>query len=179
MTKEDKEGSKEKRPKREGPHIALTDHYRVFDEHDRLQLWLRRGFFFGVIDGVVVRESRNGEQNRDYPAVDPSPPPSYVITAQIPSWSYNPEIRCIRRVFKETNQGIELDVKETISWLGAHLADSALERKAVETEGSFDNINNQKVMQEMYERVKAGKSMLQNSQFYNTSDKGNSRAHIR
>jgi len=111
------------------------------------------------------RSSRGTESRQEWqPPI--SGPPDYVISIQIPGWKYNPELRCIRRVFKETNQGLELDVEESLSWLCPHLSDRKLERKLLQEEGSYNNINNQKVMQEMYERVSAKRPMLDNNPFY-------------
>lgn len=95
--------------------------------------------------------------------------PDYVVSNIIEidgrKWEYHtddktPESR--RRVFIERNQLIELDVETSLMWLSAGSGSDRYEsvKSQLEKEASLDNINNQLLLQLMYERVENGESLL-------------------
>ena len=90
---------------------------------------------------------------------------SNIIEIDGRKWEYHtddktPESR--RRVFIERNQLIELDVETSLMWLSAGSGSDRYEsvKSQLEKEASLDNINNQLLLQLMYERVENGESLL-------------------
>jgi hypothetical protein len=99
--------------------------------------------------------------------IDVAGVPNYVIVCPIrigdKNWEYQTatDPTSIRRVFIERDQAIELDVNETLKWLSARTGPrrDKIEPLILE-EANFDNINNQVIMQLMYQRIQEGKPML-------------------
>lgn len=68
----------------------------------------------------------------------------------------------IRRVFIIKDEGLLLDIRETLSWLSASEGTGRHEivKAQLEEELSYDNVNNQVIMQVMYQNIQDGKQML-------------------
>lgn len=92
--------------------------------------------------------------------------PDYVISQIIRigdrRWNYQTEAMgsALRRVFIEKDQTIKLDMGTTLSYLNASEGTPRYEETFGLLTGEASDINNQVIMQLMYERVQAGQSLL-------------------
>lgn len=87
------------------------------------------------------------------------------VTAIIPGWQYHPELKGEsdkRRVFRRADQGLELDIKETLRYMSATSPEkSERVQPLLEWENSFDNLPNQILLQKMYANIEASLPMFE------------------
>ena len=77
------------------------------------------------------------------------------IIERIDGWQYHPEFQSetdIRRVFRLADQGLELDIDETLHYMCA-TAKAERVKPLLEWENSFDNHPNQVILQRMYDNI--------------------------
>ncbi|MAG40115.1 hypothetical protein CMI41_04055 [Candidatus Pacearchaeota archaeon] len=106
-----------------------------------------------------------------------SPRPKHVVDVKIPGWQYNESLklytpeqfaRSITRVFRVEGQRMDLDRDQTFMYLGGNRmgktnAEKVLSCLADETD--YDNVENQRILQEMFKRIDAGEPMIQGHDF--------------
>lgn len=102
-------------------------------------------------------------QSQYFPSIEL---PDYVISQIIRirdrTWSYKTGTSPtdIRRVFIERDQAIELDIEKTLSYLSASEGTPRYETVNGQLQEEAGDIDNQVIMQLMYERVRNGESLL-------------------
>ncbi len=102
--------------------------------------------------------------------VQPVELPDYVVSSRIyvegREWAYKTQTQSvsgIRRVFTLRNQAIELDVEETLRWLSAGERSPAYEITKAQLTEEVNDINNQVILQLMYDNVLKKLPMLPRS----------------
>ena len=90
--------------------------------------------------------------------------PDECVTGLIPGWQYHPEFTGEsdkRRVFRRADQGLELDIDETLRYMSANSPGKAeIVRPLLEWENSYDNAPNQVLLQRMYVNIEADRPMF-------------------
>jgi len=73
-----------------------------------------------------------------------------------------------RRVFIIKDEGLLLDIRDTLSYLSASEGTGRHEivKAQLEAELSYDNVNNQIIMQVMYQNIQDGKQMLPRTRYH-------------
>lgn len=132
----------------------------------------RSPYRVGVREGVNTR-AQHQSTRRDVIYGPTLSLPDHVISFPIEvdgkKWAYETPTGGngvgLRRVFTIRNQLIELDIDQSLTWLSAGLPGDARYqelRGRLEAESSIDNVNNQLIMQLMYDRIERGEAMLPN-----------------
>ncbi|MBW2973983.1 hypothetical protein KY346_06365 [Candidatus Woesearchaeota archaeon] len=121
-----------------------------------LQSQLRRNIYFGEENhtGFKLAEISGPKQSKHrYALIDTSRQPDNVLS-HIPGWEYDSEIGPGKRAFKYGEQGLQLDVEETLRYL------SATEREDVQAalEREIENIDNEVILQRMFLNLEAGRT---------------------
>ncbi|MAG61612.1 hypothetical protein CMI43_02260 [Candidatus Pacearchaeota archaeon] len=123
-----------------------------------------------LINNKRLRDGYSSMRRDDQYVVGPGLP-EHVISGLIEvdgkMWDYKTETNpgnlvSYRRVFTMKDQFIELDVDESLRWMSAHEGSERYTelRKQLEEETSMENVNNQVILQLMYDRVERGESLL-------------------
>mgnify|MGYP001202017731 CR=1 FL=1 len=128
---------------------------------------------------MVTAMNRRKRVQRDNPRAStnhlnqtPVDLPDYVVRNPIKlegyEWAYSTStmpIENLRRVFIERNQLIELDIDSTLQWLSASKGSPKYDevRGQLEQEAKMDNVNNQIILQLMYNRTEQGLPLLENT----------------
>jgi len=99
--------------------------------------------------------------------------PIFVVYHRIPGWQYEqPNLngmsksgpaQPLARVFRVEGQRMDLDIAETVSYMRPSLANYEIVEaviEALEREVDFDNLNNQRILQEMFKRVRKKQPMI-------------------
>ena|GEM_PF-4855478 len=121
-----------------------------------LQSKLRRNIYLGEENhtGFKMAEITGPEQNKHrWALIDTTETPDNVLS-HIPGWEYDPEIGPGNRAFMYSEQGLQLDVKETMRYL------SATEREDVQAalEREAENIDNEVIVQRMFANLERGRA---------------------
>jgi len=120
--------------------------------------------------------------------------PDYVVSLKVPGWGYKADdiSKAVEelggfvsdpfvRVFRREGQRMTLDVAETITWMRPNLAHYDLVSRLVdiiESEADFDNMDNQRILQEMFQRTNAGGTLIPGTPFVPyAGDKKDARAY--
>jgi len=113
---------------------------------------------------------QHSSTRREGQFVKPVELPEYVVSSRIyvegREWAYKTQTQSvsgIRRVFTLRNQAIELDVEETLRWLSAGERSPAYEITKAQLTEEVNDINNQVILQLMYDNVLKKLPMLPRS----------------
>ncbi|MBW2996353.1 hypothetical protein KY332_03570 [Candidatus Woesearchaeota archaeon] len=127
-------------------------------------------------DAQGLHTNRSAFSEYRFDTISPLLPalPHYIVTMVIPDWQYEEDAmythiaseepsKSIRRVFRERGQKLSLDIAQSLSAMGPNYTNKDEVIKIVgglEIENDFDNLNNQRILQEMFENLKKGEQMI-------------------
>lgn len=125
---------------------------------------IRQAVYFGLVSRPQHASTRRDPEYRQGVKL-----PGYVVVGIIQiegrKWDYKTPTNhpaLTRRVFIERDQSLELDLRETLIWLNASEGskDYTKTRENLIAESNPENVNNQAILQMMYERTQSGLPML-------------------
>ncbi|MBM3233668.1 hypothetical protein FJZ19_01090 [Candidatus Pacearchaeota archaeon] len=114
------------------------------------------------------RRATHQSTRRDFEYAPSVETPDYVVNARIclgdRVWNYHTPTQNaseIRRVFILRNQALELDIEESLIWMSCPQGTSRHDEARVQLEQETSDVNNQVILQLMYDRVQKGLPMLE------------------
>ena len=118
---------------------------------------LRRQMYFDDKPGMGKRIAEICGVNRPGALIDKTPVSDHVIQ-RIPGWQYDEEIGHGHRVLALKDQGLQIDIKETIKALSATACPEMFE-PGLRREN--ENTNNEVILQKLYRNIQNGQKMFE------------------